>query len=316
MTNEQPPGPGWTMGDDGHWKMPDLAMGGPSTPPLPPTGPGRPPNMVGMPGPGVPSAWPPPPPASRSGISGGAVVGIIAVAALGLPFLLIVAITFLGTNAKVQQEQSPGEAAGTLPQPWDPKGSDGDSATPPAEQNAQAIARVLDGDNWHATGGRKVAAAPTTDACYPEGFGRGITSRFTTGYDHLPSGEAQDGTVDIGTAVYSSAAAAAEDLAREKSAQWAACERDDIEDARHGATSTVERLPVDPAAPGVAYAEHSQGYADTTVLIVVVGKEKAVLEFCGCTAMGVAGERKVAQAVAKVLAREQDLDPPGGVDHT
>jgi hypothetical protein len=130
-----------------------------------------------------------------------------------------------------------------------------------------------------------------------------------------PSGGPNGRTVAIVLGVLGVAGVAFVGLERARSQAYRDCEVQERLEETTGTSSgaTVTALPDDPLTPGVTYQIDLQPGDPLTEyeFTVIVGQQRAHLDFCGCADLGLDGQRAIAQAVARDLAAAQGLPNPG-----
>lgn len=335
--------PPFDLGGTGARPAAPAAPTGPTPPPPtsgPPSGwsipPGGPPPGGAMPGqpswpapPAGPPAWGPPPaaPGSSTGRTVAMVLGIVAVVGVAGVSLLIGAVTFLGTAAERSEPRF--TPVGSLPastaaDSGDDGGSgpSGASTSAPrvvsaSEATATAAATDLVAGDWVVTDGEDMSAVVVPpEACVVDGWLSEDTDRFRVAFGR-PSNGSTD-ALDLSVTTYTSPEAAQAELERAGSQTYRDCEVPErLDETTGGATgATVTGLPDDPLAPGVAYQIDLVGGVGGDTLTeyeftIVVGDQRAHLDFCGCADLGLEGQQAVARQVAAVMAEVQGLPVPG-----
>jgi len=349
MSDHPPPAPGWIRGEDGHWKPPPFTTTGPLptgplVPPAPPAtwpSPDAPPAgwAPGMPGWGPPPPPPPPSPSSSTGRTFAIVLGGVAVAGVAFVGLLIGAVTFLGTSS--ESRVTPGDTGSATTDGADPSGPTtpatppdtgpppgADTTLPPptatepvpeAPSVAQATAdyaavRLIAGGEWVVTSGEALPTYYEADGfCVPQGWLTGVTDRFRTTYGRPASSSTEALTLSI--TAYASPEDAQAELERARSDMYRGCEAQErVSETAVGATqASVTALADDPLAPGVAYQIDLIAADPVTEFefTLVVGSQRAHLDFCGCADLGLEGQQAAARVVAAAMAEAQGLPPLG-----
>jgi hypothetical protein len=307
-----PPGPGWTLGEDGHWKPPAFEVGGPVRPVAPQEAPPWPPTAAGAPPP-----WPPQQPRNSSKSA------LTVLAAIGGAFVLVAvicvaAVTMLGTSTSptdrdavsrsrvefITTTSNPDTTTTIEPEP-EPKITE-------ALLASQRVSEYVGSDEWRLAGGQELPNT-STELCSPPGWNTGADSRFQTVYDHLTFGT-RDGEATINLTVYDSAEHAAADQERAGSPEWYDCQRRRIDDLSGDVNPTIQAIPDDPLASGESYIEsyHEGGQpVMETFHYVFVDQVRATITYCGCTKVGLEGRQAVARDVAAALAEVQGVPAPG-----
>ncbi|HMJ76924.1 MAG TPA: hypothetical protein VK507_13185 [Iamia sp.] len=266
-------------------------------------------------------------------------LGGLAVAGVALVGLLIGAVTFLGTSS--EQSVTPidtgpattdgSDPAGTTtpataPDTGPPAGPDttlppatATEPVPAAPSVAQATAdyaavRLIAGGEWVVTSGEALPTSYEADGfCVPEGWLTGVTDRFRSSYGRPASNSTEALTLSI--TAYASPEAAQAELERARSDIYRGCEAQErvVETAVGATQASVTALPDDPLAPGVAYQIDLIAADPLTEFefTLVVGAQRAHLDFCGCADLGLDGQRAAARVVAAAMAEAQGLPPLG-----
>jgi hypothetical protein len=318
-----PPGPGWTLGEDGHWKPPPFETGGsfaPPSSPAPPQGgvPPWPPPAHGQQAP----QWPPPG-ARSTGTNAGVVVAAVLGAFAVVAVVCIAAVTMLGTTTtddSFDQVSSP-TIAQPSPDPTTATGGTGSEDEPEPEPEvsgqealatSKAVADHVGSHEWDLIDQHPLPLE-SIESCSPSGWNNGAVNRHSSVYEHK-TGSGTDGEVTVNVTVYGDEADAAADLDRAGGSEWFACKRQQFYDTYGDANPRFEAIPEDPQAPGVAYIEHFVADGERgaeTIHYVFVGRARATITYCGCTTVGLDGRQEVARDVAAALAQVQGLPAPG-----
>lgn len=308
MDHEQPPAPGWTRGEDGHWRPPSLFG------PTPAAGPAGPPAAWPTAGPPGPQPTAPPPPGRSAATTVFAVLGGIAACVVGLVVVSIAAVTFLGTSAEEEPRFVPVGSGPT--DPLEPTTTSGPSSRNPDRDISIDAADVttenLGAMGWHEVYDGTLGGDQDTVSVCSEGSTRGELAKLTAYQNRtLPLLDENPGLqVQIVSHEDEAESLRAMDVVANQG--WRDCLVDNtLVVLPADSEMDIHLLPGDPGAPGIAYrvVTHLPGRPalEESILHVRVGRMRAMVDGWGYPPEDL---RAAARAVAAALADVQGLPTP------
>lgn len=298
MDNHSPPGPGWQLGEDGHWKPPPMHMGGSGAPP----------------GPGFEPAPPTAFPGSPSG-SGGRTVALVIGVVVAVLVVAVGGVMLLGSSDPTPVEPDAGTAGEDRSSRSEPTGALG----PTALTTILDAANPVTGPLWTVVEDADVGPSQAQAPCAPEGMATGKVAGRGRTWGYQVTGGASSGTVAISVYEYGTPTDMAADLDRVRSDAYRDCQLGQLPyEFPAGVRLTgpgVERLDVPLGLDGVKYRTtvHASGDAGeqdhtTDLYVVGLGRLRIVVEATRCCyTWDESGEVTVLASVVAAAADAQGL---------
>jgi len=205
MENHSPPGPGWELGDDGHWKPPPMHMGGG----------GLPPGQGFHPAPPVASGG------SPKG-AGGRTAAFVVAAVIAVLVVAVGGVTLLGTSDEKPSGLDVGPSEGDR--------SDEDRAEPTGELGTTALTSILDaadpvtGPLWTVVEDADIGPSQPQAPCAPEGMAAGKVAGRGRTWGYQVAGGASSGTLTVSVYEYGTSEEMSADLDRVRSDAYRDCQ--------------------------------------------------------------------------------------------